>query len=86
MAGGPPSGGPGLMGKVYRELNPDDDDVMSRHEWCRADDVMQCAPPPSGLVSHLTDFLQHLLRLQLLQSQQGQTQLVLLQHRGQEDE
>lgn len=33
----------------------------------------------SALVSDLTDLLQHLLRLQLLQSQQRETQLVLLQ-------
>lgn len=56
--------------------------TMTRHEWCCDDDnIVRCAPP-SGLMSHLTDFLQHLLRLQLLQSQQGQTQLVLLQHRA----
>lgn len=57
--------------------------TMTRHErCCDEDDIVQCAPP-SGLMSHLTDFLQHLLRLQLLQSQQGQTQLVLLQQRRQ---
>lgn len=39
---------------------------------------MQCASL-SGLMSNLSDFLQHLLRLQLLQSQQRKTQLVLLE-------
>lgn len=39
---------------------------------------MQCTSL-SGLMSNLSDFLQHLLRLQLLQSQQRQTQLVLLE-------
>lgn len=34
-----------------------------------------------GLMSNLRDFLQHFLRLQLLQSQQRQTQLVLLSER-----
>lgn len=37
---------------------------------------------PSGLMSDGSDFLQHLLRLQLLKRQQRQTQLVLLQEGG----
>lgn len=34
---------------------------------------------PSGLLSDPADFLQHLLRFQLLESQQRQAQLVLLE-------